>query len=476
MLPRPGLCFVLLALILPAPVASVRKSASESDAAAIANSEEQSDAAATGIGLPGAVHDPVFDYLVHQCVEDRANDWLALHKRLSERNPGLSLPPPAGPKRDPGNNEGVPTVLELVTAMVEIMEQKKHRAMTRSAIRNLWSSRVRKWNKRLGELEEDLLSWGFSYHSAEARCKKGMNDKAYACMKDKGIDLSVPVQDSIDLRDLLTHPAGEAMKDRVREWVHALDELLEAHNYDWDANKKECRKDLQSEADAIKSRTMAELSVGNDTGGECVEAEGKMCPEGTLVTTKRRRDLVKGAATATAVVIAGKVIFMPVGGAVGTLIGGPAGAAGGALAGGSLATGLSVGTGYLASRGPMECGCFQRQCIFDAEQGGCRMVVDETEKLKNPFSAAFPMSGTKCVLAYKSEDTCKITECEHWDFEPTVASNVTGTVGAKGPGVYNCLSSNGSPSGSLTLAQKLPNGEANTAEARIKFISTISGA
>merc|ERR1719506_2452098 len=114
---------------------------------------------------------------------------------------------------------------------------------------------------------------------------------------------------------------------------------------------------MEREAEAIKSRALNELSAGQkDEEGVCSEAPDKMCPEGTMVTTKRRRNLARGAGVTTAAYIFGKFVISPLGAVAGTAVGGPAGSVPGFLAASAMASSLAMASGYWASLGPKECG------------------------------------------------------------------------------------------------------------------------
>merc|ERR1719436_1731583 len=100
--------------------------------------------------------------------------------------------------------------------------------------------------------------------------------------------------------------------------------------FKWTKNKKSCRKLLKKEVDRIHNRTVSELSAGEEVDGVCQEAPGKMCPEGTYATTKRRFYLFRGAAVWASAALICKFTLVPLATTIGGALGGPGGAAAGA--------------------------------------------------------------------------------------------------------------------------------------------------
>merc|ERR1740138_230274 len=86
----------------------------------------------------------------------------------------------------------------------------------------------------------------------------------------------------------------------------------------------------------------------------------------------------------------------------------------------------------------------------------------------------------KCDLHHKSQDRCRLSECGDTDFsdhEIVLADGVKtfGKLGKNGTGIYNCLSTNGSPSGAMILSAELPGHIDNTAELRSKLYDVLLG-
>lgn len=461
-LAHPGPCLVLAALVSLFPAVANRYAAEED------MSDEHNE-------QPPGYKDPITDYMVRRCVEARASDWLKLHERLG-------LPEPQGPEPF--------SVSELVDRRMQLMDARDFRKSSRGKLASFvhgdWSSSsVQAWKKDKAEIDKNLSAWGFSYHAALHRCQLGANDESYECMKESiprcwncpfDLELLNSVKLRLDLKDLLAHPGSKTEKKDLKARVKVVDNIFKEKYYNWKESKNKCQQDMLNERKEIELRIKSELSAGekNDKDGVCAEKPNKMCPEGTYVTTKRRRDAIKGATAATTTYIFGKLVMTPLGVLAGTAVAGPGGGVPGALMAGSVASWLVAAAGYWGSLGPKECACFMRDCAFDEEQGSCRMVNNDESPSKNPFATKLPMAGTKCDLKYKSKNECAVTQCGIEDFKPAIGSDLFGIVGNTTTGVYNCLSKTGSQSGALTLEAHLPRGKVNNIEERIKLFSELA--
>jgi hypothetical protein len=423
---------------------------------------------------PKTASDVETTILVRECIAARANDWPDLHERL-----GLNMP-----KEDEHVTD---SPVELVKTIFHLEDLVASRAAARSQFQaafhwNYFSSSMKQWAAEEKQAEAALHSYRFDYDTAKERCAKGSTDLAYDCMARIGsmYGLADSVKRRIDARDLSEHLGRMSSKyipDAVAltKEIAKLDKVLKTGNYQWTRAKKSCRKLLAEEVKAIQQRVLNELSAGEaQEDGACHEKEDKMCSEGTYTTNQRRWNHKAGAAAFSAGYLISKFTLMPLGGAIGTAIMGPAGAVVGALAANAFVAPLATGAGFWASRGPLECACFPRECIYSNETKTC--VLDapaEETATKNPFGNKLPMAGMKCALNYKSEDECELQQCSQEDYSQTIShkSNLWGIAGHKGKNLYNCLAVSQSPSGMLAVSPTLLDGKPNTIEERNKLFS-----
>lgn len=221
-----------------------------------------------------------------------------------------------------------------------------------------------------------------------------------------------------------------------------------------------------------------ELSAGEEQeDGTCHEAPDKMCPEGTYATIQRQWYLRTGAAASSTAFLIAKFTLLPIGSMIGTALMGPAGTAIGFFAANALVAPIAIATGFWASRGPLECACFPRECIYSNVTNSCALDAPPNETAtKNPFGDKLPMAGMKCSLNYKSDDTCGLQQCSQEDYQQTHPgrTDLWGIGGRKGKNLYNCLSLEESPtSGMLAVRSKLLNDEPNTIANRNKIFSDL---
>jgi hypothetical protein len=427
------------------------------------------------------------ELLVRECVAARAMDWSELHTRLD-----LTMP----------NDEQVTdSPIDLVIEVFKLKDKIKASLASHKLNWLFKDDGTKEMEKEEERAAKKLLGFQFDFDTAFDRCAKGMDDMAYQCMVDSACpnhtadckSLEDSVKRRIDARDLVEHLRDmrswyhDYGQDEANLWkeVERLDEALKDAKWKWTDNKHSCRKRIDAEVEAIKQRVIDELSAGEEQeDGACHEKADMMCPEGTYTTTQRRWNHVAGAGTFGTVYLIGKFTILPLGTMIGTAIAGPAGAFAGMVAANCLVFPLASATGYWASRGPMECACFPRECVYNNETETCALhAPDEEKATKNPWGDKIPMAGMKCAPRSQalwhggrpSEEECDLQQCNHEDYTHTISgkTDIWGTAGSKGRGIYNCLTFSQSPAGMLAIAPTLPDGRPNTIEERNKIFTEV---
>jgi len=427
------------------------------------------------------------ELLVRECVAARAMDWPELHTRL-----GLRMPE---------NKNTTDSPIDLVIQVFKFKDKIKASQANHKLNWLFKDDGTKAWEAEEEKAATQLLGYQFDFDTAFDRCAKGMTDLSYQCMIDSACpshtadckSLADSVRRRIDVRDLVEHLRDmrswyhDYGKDEAYLWkeVKQMDKALKDGKYSWTATKKSCRKRLDAEVDAIKKRVLGELSAGEEQAdGACHEKAGMMCPEGTYATTQRRWNKVAGAGTFGTVYLIGKFTILPLGTLLGTAVAGPAGASLGFLAANCLVLPLASATGYWASRGPMECACFPRECVYNNETDTCGLhAPDEEKATKNPWGDKLPMTGMKCAPRSRAtwhgktpnEDECDLQQCTHEDYSYAISrkTDLWGTAGPKGRGIYNCLTTSLSPAGMLAIAPAFPDGRPNTIAERNKIFTEV---
>lgn len=345
---------------------------------------------------------------------------------------------------------------------------------------------------------QTLKGWGFDIEASKKRCLAGWTMEADDCQLTEACEsvgteeplcsVGAKLRFMIDVEELLAHiGAGRHFweskgvdekfwSDRVKD----LTKEVKAEGFQW-STRKECVKLLKKHSEAAQKRVFREMSAGEGDADECHEASDKMCPEGTFATTKRRRDMMKFAGAMSGGAVVSKFTLLPLGSFVGGAIAGPPGAVAGGIAGNFLGLGLAATVSYFASRGPLECACFDRDCFYDSKSDVC--ALDETGDTKNVVGAKLPVLGMKCSpkeggSAKKGQLQCGLEQCSSGDFGQKLSvqgMELFGTVGRKGRAIFNCVSDRPSAGGSLVLADELPSGVDNSPEERAKFLSELLG-
>jgi len=215
----------------------------------------------------------------------------------------------------------------------------------------------------------------------------------------------------------------------------------------------------------------------------CAEKADRFCPEGTSAVKKRTFNKVAAMSGASIAYPGSTALSVLIGAIVGGALHGPAGIItgfGAALAINNMSpiSSLSAGATFFiagAGMGSFECACWPRACLYDEKEQKCTIGEPHMAASKNPFARALPYQGLKCVPHRKKAGVCRFEACNADDFKSSRLQKrgVHGTVGLIDGGLHNCLSTSSFPTDSLELAQVLPNGRNNTAEARAAFFAKI---
>jgi hypothetical protein len=378
------------------------------------------------------------------------------------------------------------TPYELVEQVFRLDELIAEREAVRSGIRHFgrgfFSSRLKDWTAKKEKALNDLYGYRFSYDTAFRRCKEGKTQLAYQCMEDAASgDNKMKVRQRIDLRDAQESYKGSRGWFTWRTDVEAIiaanvDRLyyeLKDGGYDWKQNKKECTSMLDAKINATKERVSEELGAGKETEEGCLEADDKMCPEGTFATTQRRWNQVKGGAVSGTILLVGKLTVLPAFTTIGSAAG-PAGSFAGYIAANALIFPAAAAFGYLASRGPLECACFPRTCEYSNTTGTCGFSSEDGSS-KNPFGDKLPMSGMKCAMQYKKEDECGLQPCSVEDLSMPMPGypSLFGIVGYQGKDLHNCIAVDQSAYSALATKETFPDGRKNSIEERNKLFEEI---
>jgi len=228
---------------------------------------------------------------------------------------------------------------------------------------------------------------------------------------------------------------------------------------------------------SFEVRIVAELTgpvIKKDRSG-CVENEKsveRFCPEGTSPQFLRASDPARARLWAGI----GFTFSLPIGAAVGGLVGAARGAFMGGLPvmavtiphdmyiglalplGGPLAAvGAALGRKHFTA----SCKCFENSCELDASTDRC--VMTTSEKSSNPWQK-LPFPGQKCT---RTKSGCAMMLCSDTDLQDRTeeVDGFTGIVGDQPDGVYNCLSLGAVPYRNLISLEELYGGP-NSAEGR----------